>query len=195
MTLQQEKKLVGDAQAGLEGFRQLYEWYYPKIFQFCLSRTLNKHLAEDLTAEVFLAAVAYLPKFDLRKDAGFGSWLYRVASNKIIDYWRQNRGVQINFPLELMELVKDDSQASAEENYAKYELKLQTAQVLKALKPRYQEALALRYQGGLDNAEAAAVLGLRVPQLTVLIHRAHEAFKREYLKMFPQTEIFKPQSR
>lgn len=67
---------------------QLIRAYYDEIYAFCFRQTNHKEDAMDLTQEIFLAALRAIPRYDVRK-ASFRTWLYRIASNKVIDSRRR----------------------------------------------------------------------------------------------------------
>lgn len=74
-----------------DNFVQLYEKYVKKIFAFIFYKVGNKQDAEDLTSETFLKAFDKIKTFDNKKNIQFSSWLYSIARNTTIDYFRQNR--------------------------------------------------------------------------------------------------------
>lgn len=76
-------KKYGDRQAANE----LVDRYYREIYAFAYRQTTDMELAMDLTQEIFIAVLKGISTFDHRK-AGFRTWLYQIASNKITDYYR-----------------------------------------------------------------------------------------------------------
>lgn len=66
---------------------ELVGFYYREIYAFLFRQTLRKELAMDLTQEIFIAALQSLPAFDKSKGS-FRTWLYRIASHKLTDYYR-----------------------------------------------------------------------------------------------------------
>ncbi|MFH1215056.1 MAG: RNA polymerase sigma factor, partial [Pseudomonadota bacterium] len=56
------------------------------LFRYAYSRTMNRHLAEDLVQETFLAALVSLKTF--RGDSSLKTWLVSILKNKILDYYR-----------------------------------------------------------------------------------------------------------
>ena len=76
-------KKYGDRQAANE----LVSRYYDEIYSFVYRQTTDVELAMDLTQEIFIAMLKGLSSFDEKK-AQFRTWLYRIASNKITDYYR-----------------------------------------------------------------------------------------------------------
>lgn len=65
----------------------LVERYYDEIYVFAYRQTLEKQLAMDLTQEIFISVLRsvgnYRPKM-----ASFRTWLYRIASRRVSDYFR-----------------------------------------------------------------------------------------------------------
>ena len=78
----------GDAEA----FGKLYDQYAEVIFRYVYSHLENRLDAEDLTEEIFLRAWRALPKYDER-GLPFSAFLFRIARNSLIDYYRQKKVV------------------------------------------------------------------------------------------------------
>src|SRR5262245_7849123 len=91
-----ERLLVEAAQADPAKFDALYERHFERIYFFVVSRVHDRAVAEDLTSEVFHKALANLASFEWR-GAPYSAWLYRIASNAIVDYYkRSNREQQVD---------------------------------------------------------------------------------------------------
>ena len=86
--LEDEQKLVKQAQdGGVEAFGLLYDHYLPRIYRFVLLKVSHREDAEDLSHQAFLKAWENIEQYDFR-GYSFGSWLYRIARNVTIDYYR-----------------------------------------------------------------------------------------------------------
>lgn len=75
----------------------LYETALPQVYGYLLSRCGNRTLAEDLTAETFLAAVDSARR---EPAPAIGTpWLIGVARHKLVDHWRrrerEERGLRV----------------------------------------------------------------------------------------------------
>src|SRR5689334_7172172 len=84
----QERELVERAQRGdNEAVSMLYDTYAQAVFRYISYRVESDVIAEDLTGDVFLRMVRGLPEY---QDIGapFGAWLYRIAANRITDFYR-----------------------------------------------------------------------------------------------------------
>jgi len=68
--------------------------YYDEIYCYAYRQSVStsdpKNMAQDLTQEIFISALGSLSTFNPKK-AGFRTWLYQVASSRIIDSRRKFR--------------------------------------------------------------------------------------------------------
>lgn len=77
------KKKQNKEAAGL-----LIERYYREIYAYTYRQVACKELAMDLTQEIFILVLKGIRAFDEKKGS-FRTWIYRIASNKITDYYRR----------------------------------------------------------------------------------------------------------
>jgi len=90
---QDEVALVRAAQTDAEAFAVLYDRYVQRLYHYCHHRTNNARDAEDLTAQTFLAALEGFPRY--RQDGHFAAWLFAIARNKVMDYYRRAPNVPL----------------------------------------------------------------------------------------------------
>src|SRR4030067_1139614 len=83
-----ERELVESARTSPEAFSEIYEFYLPLIYRYLLRRTGSVETAEDLTAACFEKALRHLDGFQW-KDVSFSAWLYRIATNTLVDHYRR----------------------------------------------------------------------------------------------------------
>jgi RNA polymerase sigma-70 factor (ECF subfamily) len=83
----EEQQIVEEAQRDPARFADLYDRHFDRVYAFIVRRVRDRHVAEDLTSEVFHHALAHLPKFEWR-GAPFGAWLMRIAANSVADHWK-----------------------------------------------------------------------------------------------------------
>jgi RNA polymerase sigma-70 factor, ECF subfamily len=79
-----ERLLIEAAQKDTARFAELYEINFGRVYAFISRRVRDRNEVEDLTSEVFHQALAALPRFEWR-GAPFAAWLFKIASNTIID--------------------------------------------------------------------------------------------------------------
>ncbi|MEI7603500.1 MAG: sigma-70 family RNA polymerase sigma factor [bacterium] len=188
MDFEKELQLIEKSKEDIHYFDEVYRYYFPKIFGYCLNRLANKELAEDITSEVFLKVTRDLSKYKLQENIRFGSWLYRVAHNLIIDFYRKNKKYHYVSSNEDDEII--DEKTNTEKQAYITESQKMIAEVMKKLKPRYQEVISLKYFMERDNEEIAEILGMTKSNVALLTHRALKSFRDKYNKNFPGIEIF-----
>ena len=69
---------------------EMYEQYFSKIYNYVFFRVMNKQDAEDITSIVFLKVAEAFSSFDPSK-GDFSSWIFRIAENSLIDFYRKKR--------------------------------------------------------------------------------------------------------
>jgi RNA polymerase sigma-70 factor (ECF subfamily) len=104
-----ERLLVEAAQNEPGRFLDLYERNFERVYAFVVRRVRDRHVAEDLTSEVFHKALAHLPNFDWR-GVPFSAWLIRIASNLVHDHWKHFSREVIDDPPE-QQTAQDPEQA------------------------------------------------------------------------------------
>jgi RNA polymerase sigma factor (sigma-70 family) len=134
-------------------------WVYRTIF----ARVGNRADAEDLTAEVFLAALR-----PLRLTASVGevrAYLRTTARTVLAAHWRETLGREITS-------IDDDIEQPPETEEAISTAPQRVAEVLERLPDNYRQILELRFLQGRSIKESAAELGVSVANAKVLQHRA-----------------------
>ncbi len=84
-----EELVRAAAKGRTEAFEELVRLHEKKVYALTLRMCGNPEDARDAAQEAFLSAWRGLPSF--RGEAGFSTWLYRLASNAAIDQLRRNR--------------------------------------------------------------------------------------------------------
>src|SRR4029077_19746631 len=85
-----EKRLVESARRhDPEAVSELYRRYSGQIYRFCLFRVGEDATAQDLTEDVFLNMLEYLPRY-VDKGRPFVAWLYRIAHDRVVDHYRRH---------------------------------------------------------------------------------------------------------
>ncbi|MBO4914410.1 MAG: sigma-70 family RNA polymerase sigma factor [Oscillospiraceae bacterium] len=135
-----------------EEFERLYTEYSGKVMLYVGARVKNRADAEDLCAEVFEKALRASDSYDSSKAAP-GTWLYAIARNAVIDYFRGSRPSE-----ELPEDLADDS--APDEGLLRSELLEELAGALEKLSPELTEIIVLRYNDCLPLTEIALRVGL-----------------------------------
>jgi len=149
---------------------ELCEYFYPRIYRYVFYRVNAAEDAEDITSEVFLRMIRALQK----QRGSFTAWLFRIASNLLIDYYR-HRARQ-------PELVTmgEDHLSSARNSTDSEDILLQDRlkQSLSKLSPVQQQVITLKFIEGYNNNEIADILGKSVGAVKGLQFRALATLKK-----------------
>jgi RNA polymerase sigma-70 factor (ECF subfamily) len=167
-------KLIKLAAAGnTEAFSTLFEQYFDSVYNFALWLCNDPHLAEDLVQETFIRAHKNLhrlgPPFNVR------SWLYRMARNLFVDMRRRNPEMQSLDPS-----LEPGDESDPEVQMLTSELSGPVRRALQRLSPNHREALILREVEHMQYEDIAAVMGVSLDNVKVLLHRARNSFRDEY---------------
>ena len=93
-----ERLLIVAAQNDPSRFAELYEQNFHRVYTYVARRVRDRAEIQDLTAQVFHKALAYLGKFKWR-GSPFAAWLYRIASNAIADHAKRKGREFIDQPI------------------------------------------------------------------------------------------------
>jgi RNA polymerase sigma-70 factor (ECF subfamily) len=152
-------------------FLALYDDALPHVYGYLCTRC-GPAVAEDLTAETFLAAVDAV-RLDAGPPVGL-PWIMGVARHKLVDHWRrmdrEERGLR---------LVADPGGDTADPWEARLDA-VRARETLDRLAAQHRAALTLRYLDDLPVPEVAALLGRTVHATEALLVRARVAFRRAY---------------
>jgi RNA polymerase sigma-70 factor (ECF subfamily) len=154
----------------------IYDRALPQVYGYLVTRAGSSTLAEDLTAETFLAAAESLDRGKV-PDLTV-AWLVTVARNKLVDHWR--RIERENRRLQLVHDEDDDVDDAADAGLEAAFDRARAHVVLGELGAHHRTALTLRYLDGLSVPECADVLGRTVHATEALLVRARNAFRSRY---------------
>ena len=168
-----EHELVRRAQ-GFDpaAFGEIYERYYNGVYKYIYYRVGEQVLAEDLTMEVFVKAMEAIDGFTFR-GVPFSAWLYRRASNLVIDHFRRQPTVAVSLEERLV-ATADVSKHHIETEFTHQALR----RALAELTDEQQQVIILKFVDGLSNCEVAQVLGKTEGAIKSLQHRALSSLGR-----------------
>jgi RNA polymerase sigma-70 factor (ECF subfamily) len=150
----------------------LYDRALPQVYGYLLPRCGSEAVAEDLTGETFLAAVAAVQKETVERMTV--AWLVGVARHKLVDHWRRQAREDRNVQLAADAVVAEDDPWDAQLDASR------AHQVLAGLRGHHRAALTLRYVDDLPVPDVAEHLGRTVHATEALLVRARSAFRRAY---------------
>jgi RNA polymerase sigma-70 factor (ECF subfamily) len=170
---------VSEFQAALADDDAFEAWYrrtLPRVYAYLLSRCGNDvGLAEDLSQQTFIAAIAQRGRYDGRSDVV--TWLCGIARHKLADHFRTiEREERRRMHLVVRQIQLEDeavAQPGLDDRAA-------LADALRSLPAAHRAVLAFVVLDGLSVAEAGRLLGRSAAATQSLLHRARESFRRAY---------------
>ena len=149
----------------------MYDRAVPQVYGYLCARTSSPVVAEDLTAETFLAAVQAIQRGSV-PDLTV-AWLIGVARHKLVDHWRRQGREESGLRLLSEDKIEEDD---IDQHFERARARA----VLDQLGPHHRSALTLRYLDGLSVPEVAAHLGRTIHATEALLVRARNAFRALY---------------
>lgn len=162
-----------------KAFAELLSRYLDKVHHFIL-RSTNAHAdTDDLVQETFLNVWRKANTF-AATEASVSTWVLRIARNQCIDNHRRTQARPAGHTVDDSEIQLD--QAPAEQKSAGGALEHQRSlsklrAAISDLPERQRTALTLCQLQGRSNAEAAQILGIKVPAIESLLARARRALR------------------
>jgi len=170
--LDELSRLVEDAKSNHDdAIAKLCRFLYGKVFSYTYYRVRQREDAEDLTSEVLLKILRSLKT----QKGNFLAWIYRIANNSIIDFYRK----RVRRPNISLEEIKYDIPAPEPSRTVLTENRMK--EVLTYLTPEQADVITLRFVQQYNNEEVAKIMGKTVGAIKVLQFRALKVL-REYFR-------------
>lgn len=182
----QKPKIVADedkelVRRSLKGEKQAFEIlvrkYQQPIFNYFGRLVGGRELSLDLSQEVFLRAYAALHTY--KEKYQFSTWLFRIASNLLIDYWRKKKIPVV--PIESDPEEEDrqpvplpDREPPVSETYEKKKMLEKIEQAISQLPETWRELFVLRHMNEFSYEEIATIKNLPVGTVKNRVFQAKE---------------------
>ena len=140
-----------DGNAG--AFDTLYARHRAPLFRFVQRGVKQRAIAEELYQEIWIRVIEARRRY--APSARFTTWLYTIAHNRLVDYWRHKELTVVSSDEEVSAGAASDParQAEGREALARF------ARALQELPHAQREAFLLHEEAGLTALEIAAVTG------------------------------------
>ena len=162
----------------------IYDEFQQPIYRYIYRQVGDVEVARDLTADVFQRFLQALQK-NQGPDDQLKAWLYRVAHNNVIDYYRRRQHRQ-HLPLDERVVEKSDGPAIlAERNISANQVR----EALVQLTPDQREVITLKFLEGFSNGEVADLLNKPIGAVKSLQHRALAALQRQLVTVQDQESV------
>jgi RNA polymerase sigma-70 factor (ECF subfamily) len=168
-----DSELVRLARSGdSRAFEKLITRHYERMYATAYKWTRNRADAEDVTQNACIKMARSI--YDLKKEATFNSWLYRLVLNTARDYQRQAGRIHVRETVNEEEMLTGQSKDSPEKDY----YARQVVGEIYTLPEKERDALLLVYSEELSHGEAARVLGIAESTVSWRIHSARKRLQK-----------------
>ncbi len=160
-----------------EEIERWYDDHSDAILKFILMLVKDYQQAEDLTHETFVKA--YLSYDSFQQNSSEKTWLFRIAHNVTIDYFRKQK------PLSLLKdfiLSKTNPNRLPQEMIELKETSLELYQALEKLKDGHRKVILLRKVQGFSVRDTATILGWSESKVKSTQFRAIPALRKQLVK-------------
>jgi RNA polymerase sigma-70 factor (ECF subfamily) len=168
-----EEQLVDAARALREdAWAEIYRRHAEQVYSYIYFRLGDQHMAEDLSADVFVKAIAGIKGYSYR-GTPLLAWLYRIAHNVTADYRKaaaRRMQHQAADPAEDIE-VREDVLAMLDE-------RSDMLSAIRALTEEQQQVIILRFYQGMSNAEVARIMAKPEGAVKALQSRGLRSLRR-----------------
>jgi RNA polymerase sigma-70 factor, ECF subfamily len=166
-----ESQLVAAVKQDPNAFVALYDRYLTPVYRYLFSRVRDHQDAEDLTSQVFLSALEHFEQF--HQNSSFAAWLFTIARNKSIDFFRKRRP-EGSLPEEGTAVLSEDDPFTLVVRQVESEV---IFEIIAQFPPDDREVLYLRFAADMTYIEIAH-----------LLQRSESAVKKQIYRLLERIE-------
>ncbi|MEK7517583.1 MAG: sigma-70 family RNA polymerase sigma factor [Patescibacteria group bacterium] len=169
------KRVINGESSAVVAF---YKLYSPKILRYLSKKLPRYEDAQELTNDVFLEAIDSLSI--LRKEENLSSWLYRIAHNKMVNFYRKRKikSILLSQAPYLQIIANEINQP--EFQFEKNKIRDRIEFALRSLSQKYRKILTLHYEEEISVKEIAGIFNLSFKATESLLFRARKCFRLAY---------------
>lgn len=159
-----------------EAFEELYEYFFPRVYNFIYSRLKNSADADDVTSVTFMKMNENLDRYN-PEVAAFSTWLFRIANNAIIDHTRRQEKNRESEWEDFFDPAAPEYE-EPEHQMMRSEASRGLLAAIDKLNERERRIIELRYWGEQDTRTIAELLSMSESNVRVTLHRTLEKLKK-----------------
>ncbi len=169
-----DRIITGDSDAVL----QFYKEYSPSLMKYLSKKLPRQEDAEEILNDIFFEALDTLSFF--QKKSTVKTWLFRIAHNKIADFYRKRKlRLILLSQVPFLEIVAEEID-QPEFEFEKKKISERVDKAMRSLNERYREILTLKYIKRFSIKKIALELHMSVKAAESLLFRARQSFMLAY---------------
>lgn len=142
---------------------ELISKYYKEIYIYTYKQTLDKEISMDLTQEIFISVLKSINNYDESKSS-FRTWVYKIATNKLVDYYRSKNYKYKNIVVPIEDNIIEDKDDFIKNIEHKEDVE-KVLDLVNSMKPDLQEIFRLKIFSDYTFTKIAEIL--KIPESTV----------------------------
>nr|WP_268893065.1 RNA polymerase sigma factor [Paenibacillus lutrae] len=158
---------------------ELVQGYYDEIYGFVRKQVSNADIAIELTQEIFISMLRTIGFYDRKRGAGFRTWLYRIAANKVVDWFRSRAYRTMTRTISLDEVEPID-EADFIRQFEDRDFTEKICAFVGGLPPDTQKIFRLHIFGGYTFSEIAGIEGLPEGSVKSKYYRLINLIRKEF---------------
>jgi RNA polymerase sigma-70 factor (ECF subfamily) len=151
----------------------VYQLYINDLYKYLLQLSGSPQTAEDLVQDTFVKAYEKLESY---KGERVRAWLFRVAYNTYVDWYRKEKR-QVQTDPDLLESMNSQIETSPEEHYLLQLTLANWFKVMNSLPEKSRQVVLFRDYYDLTYQEIADILDLNLTNIKVTLYRARKKIK------------------
>jgi len=160
----------------LNYFWNIYDKYIDKIYNFVYLKTTNKEVAEDIVSDVFLSAINNISSFKIEASSSVQAWLYKIAYNKVIDFYRTNKDFE-----EVWDCLEMSCQDDFCQNIDNRDKLKEVFKYLENIKKEHRDILVYRIWDDLSYKEISEITWKSVDNCKKIVSRTLKDISANFL--------------
>lgn len=165
ITLSDEKLVVLYAKGVNQAFDVLVERYKERVYTYIYHTVKCEELADDIFQETFVKAIITINQGRYTENGKFLPWIFRIAHNLIIDYYRQEKSENTqSCDAEEVDILnrKDLSECTIEDQMVTEQIHQDIKNLVNALPDSQKEVLLMRYYKNMSFKEIAETTNVSI---------------------------------
>ena len=159
-----------------KNFSKIYEEYIDRIYRFIYLKVDSEETAKDICAQTFLKAWEFYrqnPNIE-----SFSGFLYKIARNTIIDYYRKDKKINIVSPEEVKPSLLSQDSGIEQKAILNSDLE-RIKKAISFLKEDYQNVIIWHYLDEMEISEISKIMQKSEQSVRVLLHRALKSLREK----------------
>ena len=165
VTLSDEQLVALYADGNNEAFDELLKRHQDKVYTYIIRIVKDDDLANDIFQDTFVKAIITIKQGRYAEGGKFSAWITRIAHNRIIDYFRQEKAENLqscdNTEVNILNR-KDLCESTIEDKIVSLQTRNDIKRIIMALPLLQREVLIMRYYKNMSFKEIADVTNVSI---------------------------------